>query len=254
MPTTPEQIADLISGYTDLKGYFENNRSNIDASVAQMNTRVAAKETEVDNFIRDARPETRFEQEFTIGGSPDFYYPVWWRFPGNSFGVGKITISRSYAVNGGTDERPLDSSRPHQAALLLEMEGNAHGWSGDANFMQIKRFSERYNNTASHPAFRMFCYAEAYDGYPLYPSAREEFSAQLYTTSGVYLRGGGLTYRVTKNWAGNINFHDGSDELRRNLGQSQQGDWSVRWFVTPLPIADRLAPVGTTNAYVYPGA
>ena len=253
MPTTPEQIADLISGYTDLKGYFENNRSNIDANVAQMNSRVEAKETEVDKFIHDALPETRFEQTFTIGGSTDFYYPAWWTFPNNNFGVGKITISRRHHTNGGESERPLDNERPHQAALLLEMEGNSRGWGGDANFMQIKRFSERYNHTSSHPSFRMFSRAEAYDELPLYAGANENLSAQNPIYSGVYLRGGGLSYRITKNWTGNVQYHDGNAPDRQELNRSQQGDWSARWFVNPIPIADRLAPIGTTNAYVYPG-
>lgn len=249
MPTTPEQIADLISGYTDLKGYFENTRANIDANVAQMNSRVAAKEREVDNFIRDAKPEIRYRQEITIGGSTDFYYPVSWRFPDNDFGVGQITISRNYQRNGGPSERPLFPDRPHQAALLLQLEGNASSWSGNANFMQVKRFSERYTNTTSHLGFSMHCQAEAYNDLPLYSTANESLAPQCRTKSGVYLRGGGLTYTITKNWAGDIDFHDGSDQLRRVMSQTASTTWSVRWFATPIPLADRLVPIGSVNAY-----
>ena len=47
MPTTPEQIADLISGYTDLKGYFETLRTNIESDRASL-------QKSVNGYIADA--------------------------------------------------------------------------------------------------------------------------------------------------------------------------------------------------------
>lgn len=52
MSTSSEQITDLIGGYTDLKSYFEGQRDGWDS-------RVAAKESEVDAFLLSARNEFR---------------------------------------------------------------------------------------------------------------------------------------------------------------------------------------------------
>ena len=245
MTTTAEQIADLISGYTDLKSYFENSRNDIE-------NRVRQKEQQVDQFLQDALPETRYVQDIKIEGSTDFYYPVWWRFPNSFSGTSSITICRHYSQNGSEGDRPLDPSRPHQAALLLELEGNAVGWDGDANFMQIKRFHERYNNTASHAQFRMYCHAETFDNLPIHSGFTPEFRAQHPRFSGVFLRGGGLNYRIIKNWKGDVEFHDGSNMDRAELGQWSNGENAVRWFTMPQPISDRIRPEGTINAYQPP--
>ncbi|WP_105168562.1 phage tail protein [Pseudoalteromonas sp. T1lg23B] len=247
-----QDIAKLVDRADELTNIVDNKATLIDNKMVELDNRVKAKEAQVDQFIQDATPESRYVQTITIGGSKDYLYPVWWRFPDNSFGTGKLTIHRNYAWNGGVSERPLNSTSAHQAALLLELEGNASVWSGDANYMNIKRFHERYNNTVSHVDYRLQCYAEKMDPAKSFYGGGEDGSLGPWhcTRSGLYLRGGGLTYRITKNWQGDVDFHDGSDMERRDTYSSAQGDWTVRWFVKPIEFAARKAPIANTIPYV----
>lgn len=89
-------------------------------------------------------------KEIFIGGSKDKLYPVWWSFPtaAGSKKIGRITISRYYAWN--EDTRPLDPNRPHQASLMLDIEGWACGWAGDPHIMNILNYGGLYNGTVSH--------------------------------------------------------------------------------------------------------
>ncbi|RJE78166.1 phage tail protein [Pseudoalteromonas sp. MSK9-3] len=245
-----QDIANLVESTNQLTSVIDNKAKTIDAKMAQLDSRVAAKEAQVDQFIQDATPETRYEQTITIGGSKDYLYPVWWRFPGNEEGVSKLTVSRHYSWNSNT--KPLNPTSGHQAGLLLQLEGNAYSWNGDSNFMNIKRFYERYNNTVSHVDFRLNCKAEKIDLSKDFYGGGEDGTLGPWhcTYSGLYLRGGGLTYRITKNWKGDVAFHDGSDMERRNTYESSQGNWTVRWFVEPIPFTDRVAPIANTIPYV----
>ncbi|WP_440055478.1 phage tail protein [Pseudoalteromonas sp. T1lg65] len=247
-----QDIANLITASDQLTTVVDNKAQQLDQQMAEYGQRITAKEQQVDQFIQDANPETRYVQTITIGGSKDYLYPVWWRFPSNDFGVGKLTVHRHYSWNGGESERPLNSLSGHQAALLLELEGNAYIWNGDSNFLNIKRFHERYNNTASHVDFRLNCYAEKMDPSKEFYGGGEDGSLGPWhcTYSGLYLRGGGLTYRITKNWKGDVFFHDGSDMERRDTYSSAQGNWTVRWFVKPIPFTERRAPIANTIPYV----
>lgn len=227
-----------------------NNQTSASQALAQevagkmagIDSKVSTKENEVDQFLQNATPETRYVQEIFIGGSKDYFYPVWWAFPSLTHGVSKITISRNYAENGS--QRPLSNVSVHQAALLLEMEGNGNSWSGDANFLEIKRFFERYNSTVSHPNFSMYVKSEkANQNKPIYGGIAEGvLQASCRHKSGLYLRGGGLTYHVIKNWVGDVGVHDGCDQLRRNISSSETDDWSIRWYAEPIPFADLLKP------------
>jgi hypothetical protein len=77
-------------------------------------------------------------------------YPVWWAFPisGGSSIIGKINISRRYSDNESA--RPLELNRPHQAGLLLDVEGWDYGWGGCPHILHIINFQETYNGTVSH--------------------------------------------------------------------------------------------------------
>jgi len=160
-------------------------------------TRIIAKENQVTSFLQQATPEKRFVQKITIGGSADYLYPVFWRYPRNDFGVGKLEISRNYGWNGSVGERPLDSSLEHQAALLLQLEGNGYPWSGDANYQRVLKVSQSFNNTASHLQFGGFAHREPVDPSKLVDVGAEGFN---YLFSGIYLRGGGLDYLLSSNW------------------------------------------------------
>ena len=221
-----------------------------DTQYKQLDARIAQKETDVDQFLKNATPETRYQQDITIGGSKDYLYPIWWAFPDLSSGVNNLTITRSFSWNGGDGQRPLNPSSIHQAALLLEMEGDSTQWHGDLNFLEVKRYFKRYNATASHLAFAMYTKAEKIDpAQGIYGNIAENtLNANCPGYSGVYLRGGGLGYRIIKNWKGDVNFHDGSDNLRRNITVSG----NTRWYAEPIPIADISEPTIQTNAYVDP--
>ena len=94
--------------------------------------------------------------DITIGGSTDFLYPVWWRFTDSGSGgraIGRIMISRYYSWNH--EYRPLDPNRPHQASLLLDIEGWSYAWGGDPHIFNMLNFGEVYNGTVSHVAFSM---------------------------------------------------------------------------------------------------
>lgn len=244
-----QDIANLIQSTDALTAVVDNKAQQLDSQMAAFEARIAKKEQDVDEFIQEAMPETRYVQDIFIGGSKDYFYPVWWAMSGNATGVSKVTIARQYSWNG--DTKPLNTASPHQAALLLELEGNAYAWHGDANFMQTKRFHERYNPTVSHASFAMYCKREKADSsLDLYGGGEEgDFGAFCRTFSGVYLRGGGLTYRIIKNWKGDVAFHDGSDQERRNLDTRIGREWSVRWYAEPIPFAERLAPTLSTIPY-----
>ena len=157
----------------------ESLTQTVESKISDINSKVAESQAKVDQFLANAQPETRYEQEIYIGGSADYFYPVWFRFKDNSHGISKLTIARNYFWNGAEGERPLTPNSNHQAALLLEIEGNSYAWHGDANFLQIKRFHERYHSTVSHIDFMMYCKAEPVNSeLPLFGSASEELSAQ----------------------------------------------------------------------------
>ena len=71
-----QDIANLVESTNQLTSVIDNKAKTIDAKMAQLDSRVAAKEAQVDQFIQDATPETRYEQTITIGGSKDYLYPV----------------------------------------------------------------------------------------------------------------------------------------------------------------------------------
>jgi len=243
---TEERIGELVTASNQLTSAVEGKLGEIDSKISE-------KSAEVTSFLKSATPETRYVQDITIGGSKDYLYPVWWVFPSLASAVSKISIARHFAWNAA--EAPLHDASPHQAALLLELEGNGSAWSGDANFLEIKRFFERYNNTASHVDFRMYCKSEKVDpNLPIYNNITENvLSPECRTMSGLYLRGGGLTYRIIKNWQGDVTYHDGSDQLRRNIYQPVVGDaYTINWFVEPIPFVDLLRPTVNVIAFSDP--
>jgi hypothetical protein len=235
MPETSE-IIELIKETRNLIKYYENARDAIE-------NRISEKEKQVDRFLQEAMPETRSVQDITIGGSKDFFYPVWFRIPSNDQGTSKITFCRHYAWN--QDTRPLEPSSPHQAALLLEMEGNAIGWDGDANFLEIKRFHERYNPTVSHVGFVGYCKWEKTGTQGSWPV--HQLGQHCPVLSTVYLRGGGLLYRIIKNWKGDIQFSDQHKRVNISIHQTHG-----TWYVEPIPFAQRIVPKQTVNAFVDP--
>lgn len=170
--------------------------AKITGFVGQADAKIAAKEAQVDQFLHDASPESRFEQSITIGGDTDHLYPVWWRFPDNRSGLNRLSISRSYAENPGV----INAESGAQAGLLLVLEGSGYPHHGDANYMRVKKYSSTYRVTASHLQFGMFATPRHRQGYDVADPLDFPAVDTSYLYSGLYLRGGGLTYHFAANW------------------------------------------------------
>lgn len=206
------------------------------AQIADFEARIVAKENQVDTFLANAHPEKRYQQTITIGGSPDYLYPVFWRFPDNGFGIGRLEISRHYSSNGGVGERPLDSTRGHQAALLLAIEGNAYPWSGDSNYLRVVKYHYRYNKTASHLQFGGWCKRRGIDGNP--PNYGGDGTN--YSYSGIYLRGGGLQYVLSSNWIfAPRRLPDENDPASELIVHTYQ---TTQFYATRLPFSSLIEP------------
>ncbi|PCK33131.1 phage tail protein [Pseudoalteromonas piscicida] len=245
-----QDIANLVKSTDALTAVVDGKAQQLDLQMAAFDSRIAKKEQDVDKFIQEAMPETRYVQDIFIGGSKDYFYPVWWRFPSNSAGTSKLTIARHYSWN--SDTKPFFPNRSHQAALLLELEGNAFPWDGDANFLHIKRFHERYAPTVSHVAFKLNCYAERVDSdKPIYGGGGDGSLGPWHPTlSGLYLRGGGVTYRVIKNWKGNVSFSEGTSHEPIYIGETIREENTAKWSVKPIPEQNRVAPTLSTIPYI----
>lgn len=221
--------------------------SHVTGKIQEIDSRVKAKEDLVDKFLADAQPEHRYVQDITIGGSKDYFYPVWWRFPRDYYVNSYIGISRDFNWNGDVGERPLNKNSLHQAGLNLIVEGNGWWSDGSADFMEIKRFYYTYNNVISHLSLKMYCKAEPID--PLKPMSQAvgngSFGKNGYMHSGIYLRGGGIKYRITTNKISDFHYHDGSDDKKRIILEQN----NTRCYAEPIPITDKIVPDKTISAY-----
>ena len=227
-----------IGGETYTHKTLAQHQADQDQLLTSSQQQLNNKISEVDSFVANAQPEKRIVQTLRIEGSSDYLYPVWFQFPNGAFGVGKLTISRFYGWNPGT------LHPTHIASLLLELEGNGYQWAGDANFIEIKRFHERYNTTCSHVSllgYARYRQESATNAYRL----ENSFGPQCPRYSSVYLRGGGLDYRFSANW----NF---------TLGHSLESTLVTRsethgsWYMEPIPLVDQIRPAISNNAYVDP--
>ena len=251
MKTLEEQITELQNTNSQLVYAVNSLTSDVNGKINEIDNEVAEKKAEVDQFLADAQPEPRIVHDIFIGGSPDYFYPVWWQFPSSSGIRGAITISRRYFWNGDIEERPLNPDTVHQAGLLLEVDGGGHGSGGDPKFVEVKRFSTTYTNTISHLSLFMYSKTERIDpSKPCHYQCDDNFKPYCHSHSGIYLRGGGLNYRISKNWSGEINYHKGEDLLRRDLHRSLSNN--VCWYAEPVHISNALVPKTTLNAYVDP--
>lgn len=236
-------IAELVQASNALTG-------TVNGKIADIDRRVDVKIQQMEDWRKENTPERRIVIDFTIGGSTDFFYPVWWRFRASGeTSAHKVSIIRHFSWNGAENERPLNASSEHQAGLLLEMEGSDVAWGGDARFLEIKRFCETYNPTVSHVSHAMYCKQYRMDvNRPAYNNIADgTFAACNMVFSGAYLRGGGLTYRVISNLPLDFDFHNGKGGAREIANGSHV---NVRWEVEPIALASRTAPPQTLNAFV----
>lgn len=207
--------------------------------------------------LNEKTPETRHEQMIDLTtGDTNLLYPVWWTGLSDATGVGRISIVRHSAWNKET--RPLNPESPHQAGLLLEMEINGYPWAGSQNFLEIKRFGERYAKTVSHVAFAMKGYmkkirpedSSSYGGTDTGLNDDGGLLRADWQASGCYLRGG-LLYKVIKNWGGDdINFYNPQLLNGEPVEIFRYESGNARGEVRPIPLSMMEQPEYTLNAFV----
>ncbi|TQF70501.1 phage tail protein [Pseudoalteromonas luteoviolacea] len=239
-------IERVIEACENLTHTVELTTDSINAAMQVHEQRIIQKENQVNDFLASASPEPRIVNRITIGGSKDYLYPVWFKFPEEG---GNLKIWRDFLWN--SDTRPLNPTLPHQAGLKAEIEGSASPWSGNPTYMHLKRFGESYNNVMSHLNFNMYCKNEKYDqDLPLYGGGADGLVGPYCSAaSGLYLRGGGVTYEFIANWDIEIEHSDSHTPTLIREGVVSPEAGSYRWTVAPIPVADLLTPIGNTKPY-----
>ncbi|MEZ8852244.1 hypothetical protein AB6E22_14235 [Vibrio cyclitrophicus] len=168
------------------------------------------------------------------GLSTDNFYPVWWGMPGNKEGESRVTISRGYSEDRNL--APFGQGVSHIAGLNLQIEGAGCPWSGDANYLTIKRLSQTYRKTARAVQFGMKCIARPISNVkPLYAGYEAGQVVSHSLRSGCYLRGG-LTYHVIKNFDGQLWYSREDGEV--SAGTSSQATFEIDWKVKAYHIDD----------------
>jgi hypothetical protein len=214
-------------------------------AVDRLTQEVTGKMGQIDNKVEQAKESFKQWQEEVeaadingeasyrsvidlTGLSTDYYYPVWWRFPDNNHCTGQMSISRHYSSDAGLD--PFNNNKePHVASLLLEMEGNASPWNGDANFLSVKRIHQRYRKTVRAIQFAMKSIARPVNGIkPLYGNYKDGQVVGSSVVSGCYLRGG-LKYLVIKNFKDNLWYSRDNNEV--STGCAEQSTFEINWKV-----------------------
>ncbi|MGQ5524823.1 hypothetical protein ACUHMQ_16390 [Chitinimonas sp. PSY-7] len=217
---------------------------------ASIDARVLAKLGDMDQWMLDNTPEKRWVKDITIGGSTDKCYPVWWmgESPGEA-GVTRINIGRPF--NWNEDTRPLNKASAHQASLLLVLEQGDCAWGGGPTVFKYLHYAYVYNPTVSHPSFSMYCKEYKLDNSKPSHNRVENgaFGQYCSVMSGLYLRGGGLKYRIIANRPLlNFGFHDGSG-AERVIHTADHVN--TRWEAEPIPFdadeAKRYCPAQTTR-------
>ena len=221
-----------VKALEDLNRDIANIPKTVDQAIAKLKDAENAHAAAVQQFLTDASPERRCVQEIKIGGSSDFLYPVFWQFPDNTFGLGKLEISRTFWW-----DKPHALHDTHVASLLLAIEGNGNLWGGDANFLRVKKYISQYNKTASHVQFAGFAHRRSTDDNP--PSYGKD--KVNYKFSGLFLRGGGLTYRISSNWKFDpIRLPDENDPNSERVLHTAE---NTQFYVTRIPVSELIEPV-----------
>lgn len=221
--------------------------------MVQINAQVASKIAELDAWKAAASPEKRITTEITIGGSKDFFYPMWWRSRGSGAeGTHRLTIHRPYHLDGDDSKRPLNPAGPHQAGLLLELEIGDCAVGGDPKFFDIKRFGETYNRTIANLGYQFPGHQYRIDPAGLaFNGVADGVTSPCGFICGLYLRGGGLTYKITTNQDLYLfGYHNGATQAPVEV--CRVPEINTRWLVAPLPFADGVAPTIDLSAFTVP--
>lgn len=229
---------------------------DVKGKIGQINATVAAKVKQLEEWKESANADqlkgvARYLHTIDLTGvSSDYFFPTWWRMPDNEHGGAKIEITRGYSRD--RNSKPFGDGVTHLAGLLLQMEGSSYGWSGDAQYLQIKRISQTYRETVRKIGFRMSCIARPINGSkPMYTGAKSGDSVACQKLSGCYLRGG-LKYIVMTNWDADIRFSTevGEVEITRYANNTFEIKWMAKAYALDDPfLGERYAE--TRNAHQY---
>ena len=229
---------------------------DVKGKIGQINATVAAKVKQLDAWKESATADkmkgvARYKHIIDLTGiSSDYFFPVWWVMPVNEHGGAEIEITRGYTRDRHLN--PFGDGVTHLAGLLLQIEGNSYGWSGDAQYLQIKRISQTYRETVRKVGFRMSCIARAIDGSkPMYAGSKSGDVVGCPRFSGCYLRGG-LTYIAMTNWDADINFSKevGETEVSRYKSSTSEIKWMAKAYALDDSfLGERYAE--TRNAHQY---
>lgn len=231
--TSTTDIANLIASNTELKDYYEGIRGDLQGDRQAYADDVAAKKSELDAW-RDANPmENRFVKEFVFQGSENKIYPLAWHYPGdNRHGLGRLNINR-----GHWEENPGPAH--HYGALFLDLEGVGTGWDGGTKFSNVKYIGHTYHTVAFHHSFVFQHTAKE----KIDPNGADMHSASAPPISGVWLRGGGIKYRVIANWdIGLVTPQTFADDEKTTIRTYA----NTRWYALPrdVPAAADIVPTG----------
>ncbi|MFB3305391.1 phage tail protein [Pseudomonas sp. AMR01] len=244
-------ITKVVDACNKLTDTVTNQIGKINAQVDVVSNQFTAWRNSVQ--AKDINGRALYSQEIDLTGLPtDTFYPVWWTMPGNESGETEVTFSRIFSRN--SESTPFGQGTFHIAGLNLQMEGCGHLWSGDGNYLTVKRISQTYRETVRGVSFGMICIARHVSGVrPLYLDVKDGQVIESSIHSGLYLRGG-LSYTVNKSFPDAVSFSRLDTEVA--MGESTQGDWEIRWCVRPYRLADVDAVLGATlpekrMAYAY---
>ena len=229
---------------------------DVKGKMGQVNATVAAKVKQLDAWKASATADkmkgvARYKHVIDLTGiSSDYFFPVWWIMPTNEHGGAGIDITRGYSRDRHL--KPFGDGVTHLAGLLLQIAGGSYGWSGDAQYLQIKRISQTYRETVRKIGFRMSCIARPGDGSkPMYMGVKSGDVVGCSRYSGCYLRGG-LTYTVMTNWDADIHFSKevGEAEIGRYSGSSGEIKWMGKAYALDDPfLGQRYAETRYAHQY-----
>lgn len=89
-------IAELVQASNALTG-------TVNGKIADIDRRVDVNIQKMEDWRKENTPERRIVIDFTIGGSKDFFYPVWWRF--QSAGMSESIRYPSFVIMRGMAPR-----------------------------------------------------------------------------------------------------------------------------------------------------
>jgi len=225
--------------------------ANVVQAAESMTATVTGKMAEIDNKVIQAKESFDswrnsvqaadingaglYKSEIDLTGlSTDYFYPVWWIMPSNTGAETQISFSRGYSADSHLE--PFGAGVGHIAGLNLQLEGAAYPWSGDANYLTVKRISQTYRKTVRAIQFALKCIARPVNGaVPLYNSYTDGQVVTCSTRSGCYLRGG-LKYQVAKNFKDNLWYSREDEEV--SVDSRVNTSWEIDWKVKSYHIDD----------------